>query len=90
MSNYLIEFSAIHIALTLAYWFVLKKERQYNTMRFYLLGSAVLALTVPLFKLPTLFNKKIRTREQFKMHVSFSRGVICEASRARVGENEKR
>jgi len=58
MSNYLIELSAVHLALTLAYWFFLRKERQYATMRFYLIGSAVLALTVPLFKLPMLFSSE--------------------------------
>jgi TonB family protein len=56
MSNYLIEISAVHLALTLAYWFFLRKERQYTTMRYYLIGSAVVALIIPLFKLPTLFN----------------------------------
>lgn len=58
MSNYLIELSAVHLVLTLAYWFFLRKERQYATMRFYLIGSVVLALAIPLFKLPTLLNSK--------------------------------
>lgn len=55
MSNYLIELSAIHVALLLGYWFLLRKERQYAAMRAYLIGSAVLALTIPLLKLPKLF-----------------------------------
>ena len=54
MSNYLIELSVIHIALILGYWFFLRKERQYTKMRFYLVGSTLLALTIPLFKLPKL------------------------------------
>lgn len=54
MSNYLIELSAIHIALLLGYWFLLRKERQYAAMRGYLIGSAVLALIIPLLKLPKL------------------------------------
>jgi TonB family protein len=58
MSNYLTELFAVHMALTLAYWFFLRKERQYNIMRFYLIGSVVLALTIPLFKLPMLFNSE--------------------------------
>ncbi|MEX2232499.1 MAG: TonB family protein [Cyclobacteriaceae bacterium] len=57
MSNYLIELSAIHIALILGYWFFLRKERQYAKMRFYLITSTLLALTIPLLKLPKLlFN----------------------------------
>lgn len=55
MSNYLVEFLVIHSALMLGYWFFLRKERQYATMRFYLIGSALLALTIPLLKLPKLF-----------------------------------
>ncbi|HEX6891413.1 MAG TPA: hypothetical protein VF141_11975, partial [Chryseolinea sp.] len=58
MSNYLIELAAVHLALTLAYWFLLRKERQYTTMRFYLIGAGVLALIIPLFKLPVLFNSE--------------------------------
>lgn len=56
MSNYLIELSAIHVTLMLGYWIFLRKERQYGTMRFYLLGSVVLALIIPLLKLPSLFS----------------------------------
>ena len=56
MSNYLIELSVIHLALMLGYWLFLRKERQYGTMRFYLLGSVVFALVVPLLKLPGLFS----------------------------------
>ncbi len=59
MSNYLIELSAIHIALILGYWFFLRKEQQYAKMRFYLLAATLLALTIPLVKLPKLlFSSK--------------------------------
>src|SRR5688500_2599407 len=54
MSNYLIELSVIHSALILGYWLFLKKERQYSKMRFYLLASTFLAVTIPLLKLPKL------------------------------------
>ena len=54
MSNYLIELSVIHIALMVAYWFLLRKERQYTKMRSYLIASTLLALIVPLLKLPKL------------------------------------
>lgn len=54
MSNYLLELSVIHIALILGYWFFLRKERQYSKMRLYLIGSTLLALTIPLLKLPRL------------------------------------
>ena len=55
MSNYLLELGVIHIVLILAYWFFLRKERQHALMRFYLLGASVLALIIPLLKLPKLF-----------------------------------
>ena len=59
MNNYLIELSVIHIALILGYWFFLRKERQYAKMRFYLIGATLLALAIPLLKLPKLlFNSK--------------------------------
>src|SRR5687767_5441819 len=58
MSNYLIELSAVHLVLTMAYGFFLRKERQYAVMRFYLIGSVILALTIPLFELPRLFNSE--------------------------------
>jgi hypothetical protein len=59
MSNYLIELSIIHIALMLGYWFFLRKEQQYAKMRFYLIGATLLALTIPLLKLPKLlFSSK--------------------------------
>lgn len=57
MNNYLLELSVIHVALILGYWFFLRKERQYAKMRFYLIASTLLALTIPLLKLPRLlFN----------------------------------
>ena len=59
MRNYLIELSAIHIVLIAGYWFFLRKERQYAKMRFYLLGSTLLAVAIPLLTLPKLlFNSK--------------------------------
>lgn len=54
MINYFIELSFIHIALILGYWLLLKRERQYVKMRFYLLASTLLAVSVPLLKLPKL------------------------------------
>lgn len=62
MSNYLIELSLIHTAFILGYWLLLRKERQYANMRFYLIGATLLSITIPLLKLPKLFfNKKIPT-----------------------------
>ncbi|MEO1053220.1 MAG: TonB family protein [Bacteroidota bacterium] len=55
MSNYLIELCVIHVVLTLAYWLLLRKERQYAQMRFYLIATTLLALFTPLLKLPKLF-----------------------------------
>lgn len=54
MSNYLLELSVIHVAFMLGYWFFLRKEGQYAKMRLYLIGTTLLALTIPLLKLPKL------------------------------------
>jgi len=58
MSNYLIELGVVHLVLMLAYWVFLRKERQYATMRVYLIVAMILAVAIPLFKLPTLFNRE--------------------------------
>lgn len=55
MSNYLIELSVIHIGMILGYWVFLRKERQYDKMRFYLITSTALAVAIPLLRLPNLF-----------------------------------
>jgi len=55
MINYLIELSIIHMSLVVAYWCFLRKEKQYAKMRWYLLGTTLLALFTPLIKLPKLF-----------------------------------
>ena len=55
MTNYLLELSIIHITLVLAYWVFLRKENQYAKMRYYLIGTTLLALVIPLVKLPPLF-----------------------------------
>ena len=55
MSNYLIELSIVHVTLFLGYWLFLRKEHQYAKMRFYLIASTLLALVIPLLKLPKLF-----------------------------------
>jgi len=54
MSLYVIKLSVIHIVLMTAYWVFLRKERQYAKMRFYLIGTTLLALFIPLLKLPRL------------------------------------
>lgn len=61
MNNYLLELSVIHMALILGYWLLLRKERQYAKMRFYLIASTLLALTIPLLKLPRLlfYSKEV-------------------------------
>ena len=55
MNNYLTELAVIHITLILGYWFFLRKEQQYAKIRFYLIAATLLALTIPLLKLPRLF-----------------------------------
>ncbi|MDO1451620.1 TonB family protein [Rhodocytophaga aerolata] len=60
MSNYLLELSLIHLALMLGYFLFLRNERHYASMRFYLIGTTLLSLTIPWLKLPKLFfNSKI-------------------------------
>ena len=56
MINYLFELTAVHVVLMLGYWVFLRRETQYALKRFYLLSAVVLALTVPLLKLPKLFT----------------------------------
>lgn len=55
MSNYMIELSIVHVTLVLGYWLFLRKEHQYAKMRFYLVASTLLALIIPVLKLPKLF-----------------------------------
>lgn len=55
MSNYLIELAIVHVTLIVGYWLFLRKEHQYAKMRFYLIASTLLALVIPLLKLPKLF-----------------------------------
>lgn len=55
MINYLLELSLVHLVLMLSYLIILRNERQYERMRLYLLGAALLALIIPLLKLPELF-----------------------------------
>ncbi|MEN8249228.1 MAG: M56 family metallopeptidase [Bacteroidota bacterium] len=52
MNSYLIEFALIHIVLFVIYKLFLSKETQLNLLRIYLLGSTILALTIPLIELP--------------------------------------
>ena len=55
MINYLTELAVVHVALFLGYWLFLRKEKQYAKMRSYLIGTTLLALAIPLLKLPKLF-----------------------------------
>ncbi|MEO5977795.1 MAG: TonB family protein [Chryseolinea sp.] len=55
MNNYLIGLSVMHLVLMLGYWMFLRKERQYTTVRYYLLGTIALALIIPALRLPKLF-----------------------------------
>lgn len=55
MSNYLIELALIHSLLIGGYVLLLRKERQYGKMRFYLLAGSVFSLLIPLLKLPNPF-----------------------------------
>jgi hypothetical protein len=56
MINYLIELAVVHVALFFGYWLFLRKEQQYAGMRSYLIASTILALAIPLLRLPKLFS----------------------------------
>jgi TonB family protein len=56
MINYLIELTVVHVALFFGYWLFLRKEQQYARMRSYLVAATLLALAIPLLKLPKLFS----------------------------------
>lgn len=55
MKEFLIELGCIHLLLTLGYLLLLRKEKQYRQMRFYLLLSPVFALFIPFLSLPNPF-----------------------------------
>lgn len=82
MSNYLIELSIVHVTLVLGYWLFLRKEHQYAKMRFYLIASTLLALIIPLLKLPKLF---FDSREPIgaipSAAISFDEMIIAPAAR---------
>lgn len=54
MMRYIIELAIIHLVLIGAYWVFLKNERHYSRLRYYLLGSTVLALLIPALRLPAI------------------------------------
>ncbi len=56
MINYLIELAIVHVGLFFGYWLFLRKEQQYGRMRSYLIASTILAVAIPLLKLPKLFS----------------------------------
>lgn len=56
MINYLLELAFVHSALFFGYWLLLRNEQQYARMRLYLIASTLLALAIPLLKLPRLFS----------------------------------
>lgn len=60
MSTYIFELAITHTVLILAYWVFLSRERQYATMRFYLLASTLFSIIIPLFRLPKLFPTEIQ------------------------------
>ncbi len=81
ISNYLIEFSIIHLVLTIGYWLLLRKERQYAKMRFYLLASSLLAIIIPLIKLPKLFPEPEAVQQLYPI-------VVTPMTEITVGEVE--
>ena len=58
MNTYIFELVVTHSVLILAYWLFLSQENQYHKMRLYLLGSTLLAIIIPLFRLPQLFSSQ--------------------------------
>lgn len=56
MINYLIELAIVHVSLVLGYWFFLRNEQHFASMRSYLIASTILALLIPLLQLPKLFS----------------------------------
>lgn len=56
MINYLTELAVVHVVLFVGYWLFLRKEQEYAIVRAYLIFTTVLALGIPLLKLPKLFS----------------------------------
>ena len=84
MSNYLLELSIVHIVLIAGYWFFLSKERQYFKMRFYLLASTLLAVVIPLLKLPKLFAGEEPVYEVSIGALSFDAMIVAPVAEAPV------
>ena len=59
MSTYLFELAVIHTFLIAGYILLLRKEQQYGKMRFYLVGSSLAALIMPLIELPNPFYQAV-------------------------------
>lgn len=55
MNNYVIELIIVHTCLVSGYLLLFRKERQYTTMRFFLLASTFASLIIPLLRLPRLW-----------------------------------
>ena len=63
MSNFIIELALIHIAFIAGYWLLLRKEKQYGTMRFYLIAATLLSILIPLFELPDPFYTPVESSQ---------------------------
>ena len=67
MSTYTLELAITHIVLIGAYWIFLRKEGQYDKMRFFLIASTMLSIVIPLFRLPKLFSSSHQPFETVPM-----------------------
>ena len=56
MNTFILELAVTHSILIFAYWLFLSKEHQFSKMRFFLIGSTILSVVIPLLKLPKLFS----------------------------------
>lgn len=54
--SYFVELAIIHSTLIAAYYLLLRQERQYSRLRFFLISAALLALVIPVLRLPAFWQ----------------------------------
>ena len=61
MTNYFLELAGAHIVLFIGYCLLIRKEKQYAYMRFYLLIGTLFSILIPFLEFPRLFGSHVET-----------------------------
>jgi len=76
MSNYILELVITHTVLIFAYWIFLSRDNQYHYLRLYLIGSTLLSLLIPLFRLPKLFDSHYQVAPKWSEEMILSSSTL--------------